>query len=233
MTDQIVYRQRPKGRNEVPPNGSSYSLKELPYKGFQKWWTDIHHLKNMTEEELFNHISQYKLVKKTYPDDHEDYESLDYLQLSRTKKIYNEHTEKCVCNVSIKYKFYITDVNEPDGYMFIIGSECMKNWGIKDIPHCFICKTNLSFRMENKMVCKKCVDTRCIKCKGDISNSDQFMNKKTFRPITPDGNLCGDCKSDLKLCRRCGINRVGQNKYDPEKVYFYCYPCKTGVSSKG
>lgn len=205
----------------------------LPYKAFQEEWKKI--FGNMSKQEIDEHMRKYKLIRLDnfqYPED--SFVNIRYDEYTKDKEIFNYESEEiqhCICGVKIKYRYYITDIKEKTGYVFIIGSKCMKNWNISKLPICACCEIDIKPRSRSDVYCNGCLELTCILCKGDIDKSNRYYNKKHFdcsQPIIRNlhGNLCGDCKSNkFKICRKCGSEDIKFNR-SMGKYFFYCDPCK-------
>lgn len=237
---------------------------ELPYEKFLKEWKE-----NFNEEfdikdseSLENHLRNYKLIKYYNFQNHDkDWENLNFHKyLENGKKILNQafsqETQQCICKVSIKKLYFITDTDNPTGPIIIIGSVCMKKWNIDKSPICGFCNTKISPNSKNKLVCKDCCSKKCYECHKNIDKNNQYYNKNSFvyyfdlegrptksvEPHIPENthygydpatnregvSLCGDCKTkNHKVCRRCGTNKVGKNRQNPDgECYYYCYKCR-------
>lgn len=205
----------------------------LPYKAFQEEWKKI--FGNMSKQEIDEHMRKYKLIRLDnfqYPED--SFINIRYDEYTKDKEIFNYESEEiqhCICGVKIKYRYYITDIKEKTGYVFIIGSKCMKNWNISKLPICAFCEIDIKPKSKSDVYCNECFTSKCILCKGYIDKSNIYYNKYDFereQPIIRDlhGNLCGECKSNkFKVCRKCGTHDIGCNR-NTKKVYFYCIPCR-------
>ena len=222
---------------------------KLPYKCFleqwKKYFNDEFDVKDNRAVE--RHLRNYKLIKYVHSNNQlKNWENIHYKDWEKNKTFinYDPIDQKCICNVPIKEKFYITDIDDPNSPVIIIGSVCMTKWNLEKLSVCGICNTPIDKKNKNKLICKDCVSKKCIECRGDIDKNNQYMNKNSFvyyfEPHVPENehygydpatnkegiSLCGDCKTKThKVCRRCGTDKIGYNRKTGE-CYYYCYKCR-------
>jgi hypothetical protein len=79
------------------------------------------------------------------------------LEWSVVRVSYSEHS-KCICTNEIAWKYHIKNFITDEE--LIIGSECVKRWGVSFPLHCSVCSRELKDKInraqEKKLVCPSC-----------------------------------------------------------------------------
>lgn len=147
------------------------------------------------------------------------------IDIDNIEKLPNK-PNKCVCNTTLKYFFYL--YNEDKKLLYVIGSECIKNFTkIKIKLCCLYCKRdNATGLSENgicckcqKFVCHICYDNLIYKhnmCKSCIKGKCETCLKK----IDQKYKFCYKHNiENKKLCIMC-------NKNYHDKKFNSCWNCK-------
>lgn len=120
------------------------------------------------------------------------------IDLNNIKK-YPNQINKCLCQQSLKYLFYLYDIK--NDCVYVIGSECITNFtGTKIKLSCLNCGRDNAKHLDINGICCDCMKFKCNNC------YDNYIFKN---------NLCRDCH--IGNCLGC-LKKI-------DNRYKYCYTC--------